>query len=109
VLAVRDNDARLGSGDTVTRRRAMRRALLAPGPDSLVERVGGYETRMREYANQALALSTRNARRAASTSRVPRLAFRTVLRVAEAVPPVKRRLFRPPLTTGGVVQDPPTG
>ena len=45
---------------------------------------------MRGYANQALALSTRNA---ASTDRLPRLAFRTVLRIAQAVPPVKRKMF----------------
>ncbi len=38
---------------------------------------------MRKYANQALALSTRNARNAAAAARLPRLAFRTVLRVAE--------------------------
>ncbi|MGH3249959.1 MAG: FAD-dependent oxidoreductase [Trebonia sp.] len=71
----------------------LRRALVAPGVADPVSRVGAYEERMRAYANQALALSTRNARNAAATERLPRLAFRTVLRVAEAVPPVKRKLF----------------
>jgi 2-polyprenyl-6-methoxyphenol hydroxylase-like FAD-dependent oxidoreductase len=71
----------------------LRQALLAPGPDGLTARVGAYEDQMRGYANQALALSARNARNAASTRRLPRLAFRSVLRVAEAVPPAKRRLF----------------
>jgi 2-polyprenyl-6-methoxyphenol hydroxylase-like FAD-dependent oxidoreductase len=71
----------------------LRQDLLAPGPDDLTARVGAYEDQMRGYANQALALSTRNARNAASTRRLPRLAFRSVLRVAEAVPPAKRRLF----------------
>ena len=52
---------------------------------------------MRGYANQALALSTRNARNAASTARVPRLAFRTLLRIAQAIPPVKRDLFGSPI------------
>lgn len=55
--------------------------------------VPGYEAEMRGYANAALALSTRNARGAATTSRLPRHAFRTVLRLAEALPPVKQRLF----------------
>lgn len=72
----------------------LRRALLGPG--SLSDRVGRYEATMREYANAALALSTRNARGAATTKRLPRTAFRTVLRVAEAVPAVKRRVFPAP-------------
>ncbi|WP_410622655.1 FAD-dependent oxidoreductase [Amycolatopsis sp. cmx-8-4] len=55
--------------------------------------VRGYEADMRAYANAALALSTRNARGAATTSRLPRHAFRTVLRLAEALPPVKQRVF----------------
>jgi 2-polyprenyl-6-methoxyphenol hydroxylase-like FAD-dependent oxidoreductase len=71
----------------------LRQALLAPGPDDITARVGRYEERMRSYANQALALSTRNARNAASPSRLPRLAFRSALRIAEAVPPAKRRMF----------------
>jgi 2-polyprenyl-6-methoxyphenol hydroxylase-like FAD-dependent oxidoreductase len=71
----------------------LRRALIAPGALDIVGRVGTYEEQMRGYANQALALSTRNARNAASTQRLPRLAFRTVLRLAEAMPPVKRKMF----------------
>jgi 2-polyprenyl-6-methoxyphenol hydroxylase-like FAD-dependent oxidoreductase len=71
----------------------LRRALLDPGPGDLVARVGRYEQRMRGYANQALGLSTRNARQAATTSRPARLAFRTLLRTAEAIPPVKRAVF----------------
>jgi 2-polyprenyl-6-methoxyphenol hydroxylase-like FAD-dependent oxidoreductase len=71
----------------------LRRALTAPGAADTAGRVGAYEEQMRGYANQALALSTRNARNAASADRLPRLAFRTVLRIAEAVPPVKRKMF----------------
>jgi 2-polyprenyl-6-methoxyphenol hydroxylase-like FAD-dependent oxidoreductase len=71
----------------------LRRALLAPGDHDLTVRVSDYEEHMRVYANQALALSTRNAQSAATTARLPRTAFRTVLRVAEAVPAVKRRMF----------------
>jgi 2-polyprenyl-6-methoxyphenol hydroxylase-like FAD-dependent oxidoreductase len=71
----------------------LRQALLAPGPADLTARVGAYEEQMRGYANQALALSTRNARNAASPARLPRIAFRSALRVAEAVPAAKRRMF----------------
>lgn len=71
----------------------LRQALLAPGPHDLNTRVAAYENQMRAYANQALALSARNARNAASPARLPRIAFRTALRVAEAVPPAKRRMF----------------
>ena len=71
----------------------LRHALIDPGPGNLIARVGAYEDQMRGYANQALALSTRNARNAASTRHLPRLAFRSALRVAEALPPAKRRMF----------------
>jgi 2-polyprenyl-6-methoxyphenol hydroxylase-like FAD-dependent oxidoreductase len=71
----------------------LRQALLVPGAQGTIARVGSYEEQMRRYANQALALSTRNARGAAVTGRLPRLAFRTLLRAAEAAPPVKRRMF----------------
>jgi hypothetical protein len=57
---------------------------------------GSYETTMCEYANAAPALSTRNARSAATSRRLPRSAFRTVLRAAEAVPAVRRRVFTAP-------------
>jgi 2-polyprenyl-6-methoxyphenol hydroxylase-like FAD-dependent oxidoreductase len=84
----------------------LRRALLGSGPVDLVARVGRYEQQMRGYANQALGLSTRNARQAATTSRPARLAFRTLLRTAEAIPPVKRAVFggshagAPPVAAG---------
>jgi 2-polyprenyl-6-methoxyphenol hydroxylase-like FAD-dependent oxidoreductase len=71
----------------------LRRAPLNPGPGDLAARVGQYEQQMRGYANQALGLSTRNARQAATPSRPARLAFRTLLRAAEAIPPVKRAVF----------------
>ncbi|WP_052488989.1 NAD(P)/FAD-dependent oxidoreductase [Streptomyces sp. 150FB] len=67
-----------------------------PTEATLTARVGTYEAAMRDYANAALALSTRNARAAATTGRLSRGAFRTVLRVAEAVPAVKRRMFPAP-------------
>jgi 2-polyprenyl-6-methoxyphenol hydroxylase-like FAD-dependent oxidoreductase len=74
--------AGIGANTALRDADTLRRALLKPGP--LVEQVGHYEQQMRAYANQALALSTRNARNAASSAHIPRLAFRTVLRVAQA-------------------------
>ena len=73
----------------------LRRALVEVGAGrrSPIYAVAGYEQRMRGYANAALARSTRNARSAAAGARLPRLAFRTMLRVAEAAPPVKRAMF----------------
>jgi 2-polyprenyl-6-methoxyphenol hydroxylase-like FAD-dependent oxidoreductase len=76
------------------------RALTERGSYGLEERVGRYEEQMRGYANEALALSTRNARNAASTQRLPRLAFRTLLKVTNAVPPMKRAVF--PATAHGM-------
>jgi hypothetical protein len=50
---------------------------------------------MRRYANQVLARSSCKARGAAA-GRPGRLAFRVVLRITGAVPPVKRRVFGGP-------------
>jgi 2-polyprenyl-6-methoxyphenol hydroxylase-like FAD-dependent oxidoreductase len=86
--------AGIGANTALRDADTLRRALLKPGP--LVEQIGHYEQQMRAYSNQALALSTRNARNAASSAHIPRLAFRTVLRVAQALPPVRRHLFGPP-------------
>jgi 2-polyprenyl-6-methoxyphenol hydroxylase-like FAD-dependent oxidoreductase len=85
--------AGIGANTALRDADGLRQALLAPGPDDVTVRVGRYEEQMRGYANQALALSTRNARNAASTRRLPRLAFRSALRIAESVPPAKRRMF----------------
>ena len=48
---------------------------------------------MRVYANEALAVSTLNARNAANEALIRRLAFRTVLRLAETFPPITRAMF----------------
>ncbi len=55
--------------------------------------VAGYERQMLGYGFAAVATSLRNARAAASGNRAARLAFRTVLRVADGVPALKRRMF----------------
>ena len=48
---------------------------------------------MLDYGFAAVRRSLRNARQAASANRLARGAFRTVLRVAGAVPAVGRRMF----------------
>ncbi|WP_321884055.1 FAD-dependent oxidoreductase [Burkholderia cepacia] len=63
------------------------------GRRSLVEAIGQYERQMRGYASAAVELSRMNAERAASGGLVGRYMFRTMLRVAEAIPPFKRRMF----------------
>lgn len=84
--------AGIGASTALRDADTLRRALTDTGLP-LSRRVGNYEVRMRGYANEALARSTRNARNAASTGRLPRLAFRTLLKVTDAVPTVKRTVF----------------
>lgn len=71
----------------------LRIALTMPGHAPLLDRVAIYEDAMRTYANQALAESTRNALNAGSRSTWRRTAFRTLLRVSEAIPWVHRTMF----------------
>ena len=85
--------AGIGANTALRDADGLRRALTAPEPRDLVDRVGRYEEQMRGYANEALALSTRNARNAASTRRLPRLAFHTLLRLTDAVPAVRHAVF----------------
>jgi 2-polyprenyl-6-methoxyphenol hydroxylase-like FAD-dependent oxidoreductase len=85
--------AGIGANTALRDADALRRALTAGTEDSIAERVGRYEAEMRGYANEALALSSRNARNAASTKRMPRLAFRTLLKVTNAIPPIKHKVF----------------
>ena len=83
--------AGIGANTALRDADVLRRALTGPGRDDLVDRVGRYEDEMRGYANEALAVSTRNARNAASTRRLPRLAFRTLLKVTDRVPLINRK------------------
>jgi salicylate hydroxylase len=59
----------------------------------LTPAVHEYERRMLDYGFAAVKQSLRNARLAASGNLLARGAFRGVLRVASAVPAVKRRMF----------------
>ncbi|MDT7670996.1 MAG: hypothetical protein QOC74_3779, partial [Pseudonocardiales bacterium] len=87
--------AGIGANTALRDAGVLRRALIevAAGRRALLDAVAGYEQEMRGYANRAIGMSLSNAERAASDARLPRLAFRTVLRVAQAVPPLKRAMF----------------
>jgi salicylate hydroxylase len=72
----------------------LRRQLIAvtSGERELVPALHEYEERMRDYGFAAVKRSLSNARRAGSTNRIGRGAFRTVLRAVAAVPPLRRRM-----------------
>ncbi len=63
------------------------------GKCTLIEAVGEYERQMRAYANQAAGLSFSNAKHAAADGPWKRGVFRTILRMAQVLPPVKRLIF----------------
>ena len=63
------------------------------GSGALLPAVREYERQMLDYGFAAVKLSLRNARQAGSANPVARTAFRGVLRLAEAVPAIKRRMF----------------
>lgn len=73
------------------------RLALTTGHGTLTAAVGQYETAMRGYANAALALSTRNATKAALARRADRAVFRSLLRLGSVVPPLKNTMFGPTL------------
>jgi 2-polyprenyl-6-methoxyphenol hydroxylase-like FAD-dependent oxidoreductase len=86
--------AGIGANTALRDANELRRAIV-DDRGTVSDKVGVYETAMRDYANEALALSTRNARNAALASRVNRLVFRVLLRVGERVPALKERMFGP--------------
>jgi 2-polyprenyl-6-methoxyphenol hydroxylase-like FAD-dependent oxidoreductase len=57
----------------------------------VLEAINQYESMMRQYANDALALSRRNAESASSGQVFQREAFRVLLRLAQASPPIMRK------------------
>ncbi|MFF2936300.1 FAD-dependent oxidoreductase [Streptomyces mirabilis] len=87
--------AGVGANTALRDAAALRRALsdVTAGRLDLVTAVAAYETEMRGYANPAVTTSLRNARNAGKAARLPRTAFRILLRVADKVPPVKRAMF----------------
>jgi 2-polyprenyl-6-methoxyphenol hydroxylase-like FAD-dependent oxidoreductase len=60
-----------------------------------IHEIKEYEVQMRRYANEALRLSLRNSRNAVDPSMFKRRMFRGALKIAQALPPVKRLLFPP--------------
>lgn len=68
------------------------------GDAALLTAIHDYETAMREYGAAAVRASLQATEYAISDSRMARSIFKTVLRVADAVPPLKHRMF--PVTGG---------
>ena len=64
------------------------------GQAPLLSAIREYEAEMLDYGFAAVRLSLRNARQATSGGRAGRGAVRTALRVAKAIPPVKRQMAR---------------
>ncbi|WP_394620041.1 FAD-dependent oxidoreductase [Lentzea sp. JNUCC 0626] len=85
--------AGIGANTALRDADVLTRAIASDGNNSILDRIGRYEAEMRTYANEALALSTRNTRNAASNKRLPRIAFRTLLKASNAIPAVKHRVF----------------
>ena len=71
----------------------LRRSLITPADP--INGIATYETGMRDYANRALKLSTRNATKAALATTANRAAFRILLRVGSHVPALQHKMFGP--------------
>jgi 2-polyprenyl-6-methoxyphenol hydroxylase-like FAD-dependent oxidoreductase len=63
------------------------------GRQALVPAVHEYERQMLDYGFAAVRTSLRNTRMAGSANPITRRAFRGILRLASAVPPMKRGMF----------------
>jgi 2-polyprenyl-6-methoxyphenol hydroxylase-like FAD-dependent oxidoreductase len=72
----------------------LRRELTAAAPVSVVAAFSRYEREMLRYGFAAVRQSLRNAEQAAHSTVLGRAAFRTVLRLTGAVPPMRRRMAR---------------
>ena len=87
----------LGIGANTALRDAdlLRRQLIdvASGKQDLVPALHEYEERMLDYGFAAVTQSLNNARQAGSANRLARGVFRTALRAAAAIPPVRRRMI----------------
>jgi 2-polyprenyl-6-methoxyphenol hydroxylase-like FAD-dependent oxidoreductase len=66
---------------------------VASGERELIPALHEYEEQMREYGFAAVRRSLSNARQAGSANWLARGAFRTVLRIVAAVPPLRRRMI----------------
>jgi 2-polyprenyl-6-methoxyphenol hydroxylase-like FAD-dependent oxidoreductase len=63
------------------------------GERRLVDAIGGYEAEMRRYGFAAVRKSLRAMEQIVSTRELPRTLARTTMRLINAVPPLKRRMF----------------
>jgi 2-polyprenyl-6-methoxyphenol hydroxylase-like FAD-dependent oxidoreductase len=63
--------------------------------------LGDYEAQMRRYAGDAVRVSRRYAEQFVSDNRMGRAGFKAFLRVADNIPPLKRRLFAPARAKAG--------
>jgi salicylate hydroxylase len=74
----------------------LRRALIAAraGTSPLVAALSGYEREMLAYGFAAVKVSLRSARRSATSTRLGRASFRTILRLTGAIPPMRRSMAR---------------
>jgi 2-polyprenyl-6-methoxyphenol hydroxylase-like FAD-dependent oxidoreductase len=64
------------------------------GQAELLPAIGQYEAEMRAYGFEAVRASLQTAQYAVSDNVLLRTVFKMILRVADAVPPVKHRLFQ---------------
>jgi 2-polyprenyl-6-methoxyphenol hydroxylase-like FAD-dependent oxidoreductase len=67
---------------------------VAHGSADLIGAIGAYEAAMRSYASEAVGQSLQITQQIASPSWMARLAFKSILRLADRVPPLQRRLFQ---------------
>jgi salicylate hydroxylase len=72
----------------------LRRELSAAGPGEVVAAISRYEREMLRYGFAAVRQSLRNAEQAAHSTVLGRAAFRTVLRLTAAIPPMRRGMAR---------------
>jgi len=85
--------AGIGANTALRDARLLADKLAKTSPQTLVTAIGEYETAMRDYGFAAVKLSLRNARQATG-GRPGRVAFRTVLRATNTLPPLKRQFAR---------------
>jgi 2-polyprenyl-6-methoxyphenol hydroxylase-like FAD-dependent oxidoreductase len=86
----------LGGNTALRDAQSLCRALLEVkrDPADLLSGLRKYEADMRVYGDEAVRLSLRYTQSFVSDSRLERAAFEAVLKVADAIPPLKRRLFK---------------
>jgi 2-polyprenyl-6-methoxyphenol hydroxylase-like FAD-dependent oxidoreductase len=89
--------AGIGANTALRDARLLHNALVevASGQSNLKAAISNYENQMRLYANEAVVQSLRNAQNAVSASWFKRTIFRTLLRIAEALPEFKAKMFPP--------------